>query len=39
MKTVTSKMDAGMAATVTSALATVTIGAIVSSNDEGVLKL
>jgi hypothetical protein len=39
MKTVTSKFDAKTAGLVTSALATVIKGAIVSTSDEGVLKL
>jgi len=39
MKTITAKFGAAMAGAVTSALATVDIGAIVSKNDDGVIKL
>jgi hypothetical protein len=39
MKTVTAKFGAAMAGAVTTALATVNIGAVVSKNDDGVIKL
>jgi len=39
IKTVTSKFAAGIAGAVTTALATVAVGAIVSAEDDGVLKL
>ncbi|MFA5366363.1 MAG: hypothetical protein WC333_00370 [Dehalococcoidia bacterium] len=39
MKTVTDKLDPAMAATVTTALATVTIGTVVATNNEGVINL
>ena len=39
MKAVTAKFSAAMAGAVTTALATVNVGAIVSKNDDGVIKL
>lgn len=39
MKTVTSKFDASIAGSVSTALATVSVGAIVSKNDDGVINL
>jgi hypothetical protein len=39
MKTVTDKLDPAIAATVTTALATVTIGTVVATNNEGVINL